>query len=315
MKIVVLDGYTLNPDDLSWEELKGLGECAVYERTAPDELLERARGAQVLLTNKVILDREAIGNLTDLEYIGVLATGYNVVDIEAARDRRIVVTNVPAYSTDSVAQLVFALLLELVNAVGQHSEAVHAGKWSANVDFSFHETPLVELAGMTLGIVGYGAIGRAVARIARAFGMKVIVNTRTLVEDSEITCVDLETVFTESDVVSLHCPLTPETQDLVNSERLQLMKNTGFLINTSRGPVVDEKALADALNAGQLAGAGVDVLSVEPPHENNPLLGATNCIITPHIAWATLAARKRLMATVLGNVRAWINGQPVNVVS
>ncbi|MDF1526131.1 MAG: D-2-hydroxyacid dehydrogenase [bacterium] len=315
MKIVVLDGYTLNPGDLSWDDLKALGDCIVHDRTAPDELVERGKGAQVLLTNKVVLDREAIGQLPELAYIGVQATGVNVVDLEAARDRGIVITNVPAYGTDSVAQFVFALLLEHVNSVGHHTEAVHAGKWSACADFSFHERPLVELAGMTLGIVGYGAIGRAVARIAEAFGMVVIVHTRTPCKSSETRFVDLETVFAEGDVVSLHCPLTPETKRLVNSRRLKLMKNSAILINTSRGPLVDEAALADALNGGQIAGAALDVLSVEPPPENNPLLAARNCTITPHIAWATLAARKRLMDTVVGNVKAWMEGRPRNVVS
>jgi len=315
VKIVVLDGYTLNPGDLSWGELKELGECIVHERTSTGQLLERAKGAQVLLTNKVILDRQVMDHLPELKYIGVLATGYNIVDMEAAREKDIVVTNVPAYSTDSVAQLVFALLLEHVNAVGRHSEAVHAGKWSANADFSFHETPLRELAGMTMGIVGFGAIGQAVAKIATAFGMDVMVHTRRPGTSDGVKYVALDTIFAESDVVSLHCPLTPETQGLVNGERLKGMKNTAFLINTSRGPVVDEAALAEALNTGQIAGAAVDVLSVEPPHEENPLLKAKNCIITPHIAWATLAARGRLMGIVAANLRAWMEGRPVNVVS
>ena len=315
MKIVVLDGYTLNPGDLSWDELNGLGECVVHDRTAPDKLLERAKGAHVLLTNKVVLDREAMGQLPELAYIGVLATGYNVVDVEAARDRGIVVTNVPAYSTDSVAQIVFALLLELVSGVGRHDEAVHTGKWSRSPDFSFCEISMIELAGLTMGIVGFGEIGRVVARIAEAFNMKVIVHTRTSGKGDGIIYVDLDTVFAESDVISLHCPLTPETQGLVNSDRLRRMKESGVLINTSRGPVVDEAALADALNTGEIAGAAVDVLSVEPPPEDTPLLGARNCIITPHIAWATLAARNRLMDTVVGNVKAWMEGRPGNIVS
>ena len=315
MKIVVLDGYTLNPGDMSWDELKGLGECVVHDRTAPDKLLERAKGAQVLLTNKVVLDRETMGQLPELAYIGVLATGYNVVDVEAARDRGIVVTNVPAYSTDSVAQIVFALLLELVSGVGRHDEAVHMGKWSRSPDFSFCEISMIELAGLTMGIVGFGEIGRVVARIAEAFNMKVIVHTRTSGKGDGIIYVDLDTVFAESDVISLHCPLTPETQGLVNSDRLRRMKESGILINTSRGPVVDEAALADALNTGEIAGAAVDVLSVEPPPEDTPLLGARNCIITPHIAWATLAARNRLMDTVVGNVKAWMEGRPGNIVS
>lgn len=315
MKIVVLDGYTLNPGDLSWDELRGLGECIVYDRTSPEQLVERASGARALLTNKVILDREMIGQLPELDYIGVLATGYNVVDMEAVRDRGITVTNVPAYGTDSVAQFVFALLLELVNAVGRHSEAVHSGKWSACRDFTFHETPLMELAGMTMGIVGYGAIGKAVARIAGAFKMQVLVHTRTPVINDGIVHVDLDTVFSRSDVVTLHCPLTPETEGMVNRDRLESMKGCSFIINTSRGPVVDEMALAEALETGQIAGAGLDVLSIEPPPEDNPLLGVKNCIITPHMAWATLAARQRLMDTVVGNVRVWMEGNPVNVVS
>lgn len=315
LKIVVLDGYTLNPGDLSWGDLKALGQCTVHDRTAPDRLMGRAKGAQVLLTNKVVLEREAMGQLPELAYIGVLATGYNVVDMEAARERGIVVTNVPAYSTDSVAQLVFALLLELASGVGKHDEAVHAGKWSKSPDFSFNKISMVELAGLTLGIVGFGETGRAVARIAEAFKMKVIVHTRTQGEGDGIRYVDLDTVFTGSDVVSLHCPLTPETEGMVNSDRLRRMKDTAILINTSRGPVVDEPALADALNTGQIAGAAVDVLSVEPPSVDNPLLEARNCIITPHIAWATLAARKRLMDTVVRNVRAWMKGKPENVIS
>jgi len=315
LKIVVLDGYTLNPGDLLWDDLMALGRCSIHDRTAPVQLVERGEGAQVLLTNKVILNREAMEQLPELAYIGVQATGYNVVDVDAARVRGIVVTNVPAYSTNSVAQFVFALLLELASGVGRHDEAVRAGKWSRSPDFSFSEISTMELAGLTMGIVGYGAIGKAVARVAQAFGMNVVVHTRTPGNDDRVRYVDLETVFAQSDVVSLHCPLTPETEGLINKDRLRWMKDTAFLINTSRGPVVDEVALADALNTGQIAGAAVDVLSVEPPPEDNPLLGARNCIITPHIAWATLAARKRLMDTVVGNVRAWMDGRPVNVVS
>jgi len=314
MEIVVLDGYTLNPGDLSWEGLEALGQYTVYDRTAPDQLLERARQAQVLLTNKVVLNREVMDRLQDLDYIGVLATGYNVVDMEAARDKRIVVTNVPAYGTDSVAQHVFALLLELVSGVGRHTEAVRTGKWSRSPDFCFNDVSMMELAGLTMGVVGHGAIGKAVSRIAEAFNMNVIVHTRTKEKGKGIKYVDLETVFSESDIVSLHCPLTPETEGMVNSKRLQMMKKTALLINTSRGPLVDETTLADALNTGQIAGAALDVLSTEPPPESNPMLKARNCIITPHIAWATLAARKRLMDTVVGNVKAWMEGRAVNVV-
>jgi glycerate dehydrogenase len=315
MKIVVLDGYTLNPGDLLWDELKGLGECIVHDRTAPGQLMERARGAKALLTNKVILDRDTIEQLSELAYIGALSTGLNVIDLEAASDRGVVVTNVPAYGTDSVAQFVFALLLEIASGVGKHDTAVHEGKWSQSPDFCFNVVSMTELAGLTMGIIGFGAIGKAVARIAAAFGMKVIVHTRTPVKGDEIAYVDLDTVFTRSDVISLHCPLTPATEHLVNRYRLERMKKTAVLINTSRGPVVEEAALAEALNSGRIAGAAVDVLSVEPPPEGNPLLGARNCVVTPHVAWATLAARKRLMDTVVDNVRAWMNGQPANLVS
>ena len=314
MRIVVLDGYTLNPGDLSWKELQALGDCTVHDRTSPDELLIRAKGARVLLTNKVVLGRGTMEQLPDLAYIGVLATGYNVVDVEAARERGIVVTNVPAYGTDSVAQFTFALLLELASGVGRHDKAVRSGRWSKSPDFSFCDFSMRELAGLTMGIIGYGAIGRAVAPIASGFGMKVIVCTRTRGRDGEVVYVDLDTVFTESDVLSLHCPLTPETEGLVDKNRLEKMKETAFLINTSRGPVVDELALADALNTGQIGGAALDVLSVEPPPMKNPLFNARNCIITPHVAWATLAARKRLLGTVVSNLRAWVEGRPINVV-
>ena len=314
MRIVVLDGYTLNPGDLSWKDLQALGDCTVHDRTSPDELLIRAKGARVLLTNKVVLGRGTMEQLPDLAYIGVLATGYNVVDVEAARERGIVVTNVPAYGTDSVAQFTFALLLELASGVGRHDKAVRSGRWSKSPDFSFCDFSMRELAGLTMGIIGYGAIGRAVAPIASGFGMKVIVCTRTRGRDGEVVYVDLDTVFTESDVLSLHCPLTPETEGLVDKNRLEKMKETAFLINTSRGPLVDELALADALNTGQIGGAALDVLSVEPPPMKNPLFNARNCIITPHVAWATLAARKRLLGTVVSNLRAWVEGRPINVV-
>jgi glycerate dehydrogenase len=315
MKIVVLDGYTLNPGDLSWGRLEKLGEVTVHDRTAPEELMGRARGAEVLLTNKVVLDRQAIQNLPDLQYIGVLATGYNVVDVEAATEFGIAVTNVPAYSTESVAQMTFSLLLELASAVGRHSHAVRAGRWSESPDFSFHEVPLVELAGLTMGIVGYGAIGKAVRLIAEAMGMDVLVNTRTPLEEQGVRYVELETLFRESDIISLHCPLTDETEGVVSRERLAFMKPSAFLINTARGPLVDEGALADALKKGKIAGAGLDVLSQEPPSPDNPLLSAKNCIITPHIAWATLAARGRLMDTVVANLEGWLADRPVHVVS
>jgi glycerate dehydrogenase len=321
MKIVVLDGYTLNPGDMSWQALGALGDCTVYERTPKELVIERASGAEIVLTNKVVLGPEQLAQLPQLRYIGVLATGYNVVDVEAARQCNVTVTNVPAYSTASVAQMVFALLLELSQQVGHHARLVREGRWTASADFCFWERPLVELDGLTLGIVGFGAIGRRVARLARAFGMEVLVHTahpekyRETVEGREVRFVGLDELFRASDAISLHCPLTEETRALVDARRLALMKPSAFLINTGRGPLIDEAALAAALNAGRIAGAGLDVLSVEPPPAGNPLLQAANCCITPHIAWATRAARERLMGTAVGNLRAYLTGAPQNVVS
>jgi len=321
MKIVVLDGYALNPGDMSWKELEALGDCTVFERTPNDLISERAAGAEIILTNKVVLGPEQLAQLPHLRYIGVLATGYNVVDVEAARQRNVTVTNVPAYSTASVAQMAFALLLELSQQVGHHARLVREGRWTASVDFCFWDRPLVELDGLTLGIVGFGAIGRRVARLARAFGMEVLVHTahpekyRETAEGKEARFVSLDELFRASDAISLHCPLTEETRALVDARRLDLMKPTAFLLNTSRGPLVDEAALAATLNAGRIAGAGLDVLSVEPPPAGNPLLQAANCCITPHIAWATGAARQRLMTTAVENLRAYLTGTPQNVVS
>ena len=314
MNIVILDGHTANPGDLDWSPLATLGALAVHERTPADLTLERSAGAQVVLTNKVVLGAREMAALAELRYIGVLATGYNVVDVAAARERGIVVTNVPAYSTPSVAQHVFALLLELVRGVGRHSELVRQGCWSSSPDFTFWSTPQVELAGLTLGIVGFGAIGQAVARVARAFGMEVMVHTRTPNPGAwpELSFVALEELFIRSDVVSLHCPLTDDTRGMVSAARLATMKSSAYLINTGRGPLVDEAALAAALYAGQIAGAGLDVLSQEPPPADNPLLAAPNCIITPHLAWATRAARQRLLDTAIDNVRAFLAGKPVN---
>lgn len=316
MKIVVLDGYTLNPGDLSWDGLRALGELAVHDRTSPELVLERCEGADAVLTNKVVLDSGTLKSLEELKYIGVTATGFNVVDMEAAEDEGVVVTNVPAYSTRSVAQFVLALLLELCHHVGDHSRAVRSGRWTDSPDFTFRDFPLVELAGLKMGIVGYGDIGREVARASEALGMEVLIHTRTPDPDRypEAVFVDLDTLFTDCDVVTFHCPLTPQTEGMVNDRRLGLMKETAFVINASRGPVVDEQALAEALNRGRIAGAAVDVLSTEPPSAANPLLTAKNCVITPHIAWATMAARQRLMDTVTGNVKSWIEGRPVNVV-
>lgn len=317
MKIVVLDGYTLNPGDLSWEQFKTLGDFQTHDRTSPELTVERARGAEVVITNKTVLDRAVIAALPRLRYIGVLATGYNVVDIETAHERHIPVCNVPEYSTANVAQAAFALLLELANRTGHHAQTVREGRWAKAIDFCYWDFPLVELNGLTLGIVGYGRIGRAVARVGRAFGMKVLASARTTTQADEdgTRFVDLDTLFRDSDVVTLHCPLTPETKELINAARLAQMKPTAFLINTARGALVNEADLADALNHGRLAGAGLDVLSVEPPPASNPLLQAKNCIVTPHIAWATRNARARLMAVAAENVRTWLRGQPQNVVN
>lgn len=313
--IVVLDGFTMNPGDLSWDALRSVGECEIHDRTTADQIVARAARADAILTNKSPLRRETLAQLPRLRYIGVTATGVNVVDLDAARERGIAVTNVPAYGTPSVAQHVFALLLELTHRTGHHAHTVRDGRWAHSTDWCYWDFPLVELAGLTLGIVGFGEIGRAVARIGRAFGMNVIATTRaTRVEDG-VRFVSLDELFAQADVVTLHCPLTTETKGLVNAARLARMKPSAFLINTSRGPLVVEKDLADALNAGDLAGAGLDVLSAEPPPPDNPLLCAKNCLITPHLAWATRAARTRLMNVVIENVRAFLSGQPQNVVN
>jgi glycerate dehydrogenase len=316
LKIVVLDGYAANPGDLSWEALAALGELTVYDRTAPTEVRSRAEGAHLVLTNKTVLGRQELESLPDLRYIGVLATGYNVVEVAAARSRGIVVTNVPAYSTPSVVQLTFALLLELTHGVGHHAQTVRDGKWAASKDFCYWDHPLRELAGLTLGLLGYGRIGSSVAAVGRALGMEVAVSTRNtpLAPVDGIRFVGLDALFAQSDVLSLHCPLTPETEGLVNADRLRSMRPTAFLLNTSRGPVVDEAALADALNSDRLAGAGVDVLSTEPPLPDNPLLTAKNCFITPHVGWATRAARARLMTIAAENVEAFLAGNPQNLV-
>jgi glycerate dehydrogenase len=314
VKIVVLDGYTLNPGDLSWEDLRALGDCVVYDRTPPPLVLERAAEAEVVLTNKTVLTADHIHHLPKLRYLGVLATGYNVVDREAARERAIAVTNVPAYSTPSVVQLTFALLLELALHMGHHAQTVREGKWSRSADFAYWDHPLLELAGLTMGLVGFGRIGRAVARVALAFDMQVLVHTPHPPESAPVPVefAGLDELFRRSDVISLHCPLTPQTKGLAGRDRLALMKPTAFLLNTGRGPLVDEAALAEALNAGLIAGAGLDVLAVEPPPADHPLQGARNCVITPHIGWATRAARARLMAVAIANVKAFLRGQPEN---
>jgi len=316
MKIVVLDGYTTNPGDLCWGALAALGTLTVHDRSAAAEIVPRARGAEIVLTNKTVLSRDVIAALPGLRCICVLATGYNVVDVAAAKEHGVAVCNVPEYSTPNVAQAVFALLLELTNRTGHHDRTVHEGRWAACDDFCYWDGDLVELAGLTLGIVGYGRIGAAVARIGTAFGMKILAQRRSnagRVEGGELA--PLDRVFRESDVVSLHCPLTPDTKDLVNAARLATMKRTALLINTARGALVNEADLAAALDAGTIAGAGLDVLTVEPPPASNPLLTAKNCVITPHIAWATRNARRRLIEATAGNVQAFLAGQPRNVVA
>jgi glycerate dehydrogenase len=316
MRIVVLDGFTLNPGDLSWNELNSLGECEIHDRSPATEVVKRAADADIVLTNKTVLNRDQIFALPKLKYVGVLATGYNIVDVAAARDRNIPVTNVPAYGTKSVAQHTFALLLELTQHVGHHAQTVRDGRWTKSLDYCYWDYPLIELDALTMGIVGFGRIGRAVAELARVFGMTVLATSSTLKPPTAgVRFVELETLFRQSDVVSLHCPLAAQTRNLVNEATLPLLKPTAFLLNTSRGPLIDERALAGALNAGLIAGAAVDVLSVEPPPADNPLLRAKNCIVTPHIAWATRAARSRLMHFAVANIRAFLNGRLENVVN
>ena len=317
MKIIVLDGYGLNPGDLNWEGFETLGELTVYDRTLPSELMQRAAGAEVLITNKTLITAENMADLPELKYIGVLATGYNVVDIDAAKARGIVVTNIPAYSTASVAQMVFAHILNITQRVGYYADENKQGRWTKNADFCYWDTQLVELQGKKMGIVGFGNIGQATAGIAQAFGMEVCVYSSKpqFVLPSGIKKMDLDELFMECDVISLHCPLTPDTKEMVNTERLGKMKKNAILINTGRGPLINEQDLADALNEGRIAAAGLDVLSVEPSVEGNPLLTARNCFITPHIAWATLEARTRLMEIAVQNLKSYLNGQIINNVA
>jgi len=316
-KIVILDGHTLNPGDLSWSDFEQLGDLTVYERTAEADILRRIGDAEIVFTNKTPLTREKIFACPNLRYIGVLATGYNVVDADAARARGIPVSNIPAYGTDAVAQFSFALLLEICHHIGRHSDAVRAGRWSESPDFCFWETPLIELAGKTLGIVGFGRIGRATAKIARSFGMNVIAHSRTETEEGRALTeyVPLDALYARSDVISLHCPLTDETRGMINRDSIARMKDGVILINTGRGPLIVERDLADALNAGKVYAAGLDVVSVEPIRSDNPLLYAKNCLITPHIAWAPKEARRRLMAIAVENLRSFLGGAPANIVN
>jgi glycerate dehydrogenase len=318
MKIVVLDGYPGNPGDLSWKAMQALGECTFYDRTAPEEMIERAKDAEIVLTNKVCFKAEDFDKLPKLKYIGVIATGYNVVDCEAAKAHGVVVTNIPAYSTNSVAQMTFAHILNIYNRVGHYAHEISDnGKWTNSKDFCFMDTPQHEIFGKKIGLVGLGNTGSATARIAIGFGMEVYAFTSKseFQLPPEIKKLELDELFRQCDIISLHCPLTPSTKNLVNAERLKLMKPNAIIINTSRGPVVNAADLAEALNKGQILAAGMDVLETEPPKADNPLLHAKNCFITPHIAWATYEARVRLMDILVGNVKAFMEGNPVNVVN
>jgi len=318
MKIVVLDGYTLNPGDLSWDGLRILGDLTVYDRTPREQIIERSGEADIIFTNKTVLDAEVLKFVSHLKYIGVLATGYNAVDTDTARQMGIIVTNIPSYGTYSVAQLTFALILELCHHVQRQSDLVINGKWSRSMDFTFSDYPLIELASKTLGIIGFGNIGKKVSEIASAFGMRIIAYDKAIPVQQgfeNVTIVSLQDLLTDSDIVTLHCPLTEETARLINTDTLRLMKRTSFLINTSRGQIIVDKDLAEALDEGVIAGAGLDVLSVEPPPFDNPLLKARNCLITPHIAWATHESRSRLMNIAVDNIKAFLSGSPVNVVN
>ena len=315
MKIVILDGYSANPGDLSWKELETMGELVVYDRTAHGETVARAQEADIVLTNKVVLGKQEISQLPHLQYIGVLATGYNVVDIPAARERGIIVTNVPAYSTESVAQMVFAHLLTVTNRTEHYAQQNRQGRWTQNPDFCYWDFPHMELAGKTFGIVGLGNIGQRVAQIALAFGMKVQALTSKTALPAGVQKVSLDELLSTSDVLSLHCPLTDTTRHLINNDTLRKMKSSAIVINTGRGPLIDDQAVADALAEGRLAAFCADVLTEEPPKADNPLLSQPHAFITPHIAWASTEARVRLLQVAIGNVRAFLNGQPVNVVS
>ena len=317
-KIVILDGYTCNPGDLSWGELEKLGSLTVYDRTLPEDVVSRIGDADCVFTNKTILDREIIEKCPALRFIGVLATGYNVVDLEACTQKGIAVCNIPSYSTDAVAQMTFAQLLEICHHVADHSKAVFDGAWTASPDFCFWNHPLIALSGKTLGIVGYGSIGQAVAKIAQAFGMKVLYHRRRHDPDMDSkTCryASLDELFAQADVISLHCPLTEETKHIIRCETIAKMKDGVILLNTSRGPLIDEQALADALASGKIHAAGVDVASVEPIKADNPLLGAKNLFITPHIAWAPKETRARLISIAVENLRAFLAGAPINQVN
>ncbi|KGI61466.1 D-2-hydroxyacid dehydrogenase [Prevotella sp. S7 MS 2] len=317
MKIVELDAHAINPGDLSWEGLKSLGEFVEYERSTGKEVVERAKDADVVLTNKVSIREKEMSQLPKLKYIGVMATGYNTIDLEAARKRGIVVTNIPAYSTDSVAQMTFAHILNIMNRVDHYAELNRQGKWSDNPDFCYWDSPLHEIAGKTLGIIGLGNIGMKVAMIAKEFGMDVFAYTSKNSADlpDGIQKTTFDGLLSVSDILTLHCPLTPETRGMINKETIKMMKQGAIIINTGRGPLVDEQDVADALESGQLAGYGADVMYEEPPRKDNPLLRQPNAFITPHVAWATFEARKRLVDICVENVKAFIDGHPIHVVN
>lgn len=318
MKIVVLDGYALNPGDLSWKELEALGEIRIYDRTEKEEIVDRIGDAEIIITNKCVITREIMEQCPSIRYIGILATGYNIVDIDAAAEKHIPVCNVPGYSTPTVAQFTFGLILELASHIGDHSNSVLAGDWCRAKDFTYWKYPLAELNGKTMGIIGFGSIGRAVGRIAQALGMKVLVYNRTIypeLENESCHFTEKETLFARSDIISLHCPLFPETENLINKDSIAQMKQGAWIINTARGGCIAEQDLAEALNSGKLGGAALDVVREEPMREDSPLLHAKNIIITPHIAWASLEARQRLMDIATENVRAFLSGHPVNAVN
>ena len=315
MKIVILDANTVNPGDLTWKPLEKIGELTIYPRTAANLVVERCKDADVVLTNKVVFDANTINQLPQLKYIGVLATGYNVVDLDAATQHGITVTNIPAYSTDSVAQMVWAHILNITNQVAHYAENNRNGRWTTCQDFCYYDFPHIELSGKNMGIVGLGNTGMAVARIALAFNMKVLAYTSKKSLPAGITSVSVDKLFSESDIVSLHCPLTPSTHHLIDTTRISLMKNSAILINASRGPVVDDSAVAQALYDRKIAAYGADVLTTEPPKPSNPLLNAPNCYLTPHIAWATIEARTRLIHTAIVNIKAFAEGKPINKVN
>ena len=315
MKTVILDAFTANPGDLNWDAISQLSELEIYERTSPEELLERSAGAQALLTNKVVISEDSMKQLPDLKYIGVLATGTNVVDLEAASKLGITVTNIPAYSTPFVAQHTFALILNIFNKVAEHSTSAKAGAWASCNDFSYTHGTLFELQGKKLGIIGLGSIGQKVADIAKSFGMEICALASSRPAKDDTPRLDKKEFFSSCDIITLHCPLSPESKEIINSESLQLMKKSSIIINTGRGPLINEQDLADSLNVGQIAAAGLDVLSSEPPSANNPLLSAKNCYITPHIAWAAQECRDRLIATAAKNLQAFISGKELNKVN